>query len=64
MKTTRMTTHWYADQLMTVIDLLDELRQALIETYRGEIEDYQKQRWLEHQQDTDSIDIPDEKIPF
>lgn len=64
MKTTRLITHWDADQLMTVIDLLDELRQALITTYRHEIEEYQDQCRLEQQELADDPDMFDDEIPF
>ena len=53
-----------SDQLMTVIDMLDELRQALLETYHDDIGAYQRQRWQERQDNNDNLDMPDEDIPF
>ena len=64
MKTTRLMTYWDADQLMTVIDMLDALRQALMDTYHDEIANYQKQRWLKQQEQTDNLDMFDDDIPF
>ena len=64
MKTTRLTSYWDTDQLMTVIDMLDELRQALMDTYHDEIANYQKQRWLKQQEQTDNLDMFDDDIPF
>ena len=64
MKTTRLTTYWETSQLLTVIDMLDELRQALMDTYHDEIADYQKQRRLQQQEQTDNLDMFDDDIPF
>ena len=64
MKTTRLITYWDADQLMTVIDMLDELRQALMGTYHGEIADYQKQRRLEQKRLNDNLDVFNDDIGF
>ena len=64
MKTTRLMTYWDADQLMTVIDMLDGLRQALMDTYQDEIADYQKQHRIEQQEQTDNLDMFDDDIPF
>lgn len=64
MKTTRLITHWDTDQLMTVIDMLDELRQALLDTDHHEIREYQHQRWLEQQKQTDNLDMFDDDISF
>ena len=53
MKTTRLTTYWDADQVITIISMIDDLREALLYTYKAEIDQYQQQRWLEHQSDND-----------
>jgi phage-related protein len=64
MKTTRLTTHWDADQVMTVINMLDELRHALMDTYRHELAEQQNQCLLEQQEHAGSIDMFDDEIPF
>ena len=64
MKTTRLTTYWDTDQVITIIDLLDELRLALIDTYYDEIEDFQQQRSIEQQKEKDNLDLFDDDIDF
>ena len=64
MKTTRLITHWNADQLVTVIDMLDELRHALITTYRQEINEYQDQCRVEQKEQVDDPSMFDDEIPF
>lgn len=64
MKTTQLITDGDIDQLMTAIDLLDELRQALISTYLHKVEEYRKQHWLERQEQCDNLDMFDDEIPF
>ena len=44
MKTTRLTTFWEIDQVLTVINLLDDLKHALAHTYRHEIEHYREEQ--------------------
>lgn len=60
MKFTQLKTHWTADDAHAVLSLLDELREALWETYDAEIieqrqEEYQ-QKLLSDEQD-DVIDF-------
>ena len=40
MKTTRLVSFWDIDQVITVIELLDELRFAIMDSYQQEIEAY------------------------
>jgi hypothetical protein len=47
MKTTRLTTYWDAEQVITLIGMIDDIREALLYTYQAEIEQYRHQRWLE-----------------
>lgn len=38
MKITRLTTYFDADQVITVLELLDELREAICNSYQKDIE--------------------------
>ena len=44
MKITRLTTHWEIDQVIALVDMLDEIRASLIDTYRQELDEYHQQR--------------------
>ena len=44
MKITRLTTHWEVEQLIDFLDMLDEIRESLINTYREELHEYRQQR--------------------
>lgn len=65
MKVTRLTTHWDIDQVITLIDMLDEIRQSLIYTYQQEIEDYQQNRWAKRMEnEAENLDLFDDTIDF
>ena len=65
MKTTRLTTYWDAEQVIAVIELINELQDALAYTYRDEIEQYQQQQWIERQKDNDdNLDMFDDNMDF
>lgn len=44
MKITRLTTYWEVEQLINLLDMLDEIRESLTDTYREELNEYQQQR--------------------
>ena len=64
MKTTRLVSFWDIDQVITVIELLDELRFAIMDSYQQEIEAYYQQQaqqqmdLFEEEQDKDKFDMP------
>jgi hypothetical protein len=65
MKTTRLTTYWDTDQVITLINMIEDLRQALLDSYQDEIEQYQHQQWIEQQKDhDDNLDLFDDNIEF
>ncbi len=65
MKTTRLTTYWDTDQVITIISMIDDLREALLDTYKAEIEQYQHQQWLDHQNGNgDNLDMFEDNIDF
>jgi hypothetical protein len=65
MKTTRLTTYWDTDQVITLINMIEDLRQALLDSYQDEIEQYQHQQWVEQQKDhDDNLDLFDDNIEF
>jgi hypothetical protein len=65
MKTTRLTTYWDTDQVITLIKMIEDLRQALLDSYQDEIEQYQHQQWIEQQKDhDDNLDLFDDNIEF
>ena len=65
MKTRRLSTYWDIDQVITLMNMIDDLRQALIDTYQNEIEQYQRQQWTEHQKgNDDNLDLFDDNIEF
>ena len=64
MKITRLTSHWKSDQIIDLIDMLDELRDALINTYQQEIDQYHQERWEQQQQELDNLDLFDDDIDF
>ena len=65
MKTTRLTTYWDAEQVIAIIELINELKDALTYTYRDEIEQYQQQQWIERQKgNDDNLDMFDDNIDF
>lgn len=51
MKITRLTTYFDADQVITVLELLDELREAICNSYQQDIEQWQKEQYLQQQRD-------------
>lgn len=67
MKTLRLTPHLNTEQVIAIIELIDELRDALCLTYHNELEDHRHQQWLERQDDqnnTDEQPTSDEMDPF
>ena len=65
MKTMRLTTYWDTEQVIAVIELINELKDALTYTYRDEIEQYQQQQWIEHQKgNDDNLDMLNDNIEF
>ncbi len=64
MKVTRLATHWDIDQVISLLDMLDEIRQALIYTYQPELQRYQQQRWEERRQEQSNLDLFDDPIDF
>jgi hypothetical protein len=65
MKTIRLTTYWDTDQVITLINIIEELRQTLLDTYRDEIEQYQNQQRFELQKgNDDNLDLFDDNIEF
>lgn len=65
MKTTRLTTYWDTDQVITLINMIEDLRQALLDSYQDEIEQYQHQQWIEQQKDhDDNLDLFEDNIEF
>lgn len=65
MKTTRLITYWDTDQVISLINMIEDLRQALLCSYQDEIEQYQHQQWLEQQKDyDDNLDLFDDNIEF
>ena len=60
MKITRLNTVWDAEQIILLLGMIDELREALCYTYQVEIQEYQHQQWLERQKDNeDAQDFDD-----
>jgi hypothetical protein len=65
MKITRLTTYWDTDQVITLINMIDDIRQSLLDTYQDEIEQYRSQQWTEHQKgNDDNLDLFDDNIEF
>ncbi len=67
MKTIRLTTHWEIDQIIDILELLDELRDALINAYQQELDQYHQERWAERPQEMDrqdNLDLFDDNIDF
>ena len=65
MKITRLTTHWEIDQVINLLDMLDEIRQALLYTYQPELQQYQQQQWEKRQQqEKDNLDLFEDNIDF
>jgi hypothetical protein len=61
----RLTTYWDIDQVITLMNMIDDLRQALLDTYQDEIEQYQRQQWIDHQKgNDDNLDLFDDNIEF
>lgn len=61
MKATRLYTYWDADDAHCVIGFLDELRDALCETYAAEVIETQQAMYLASRQ----MDLPfDDDIEF
>jgi hypothetical protein len=65
MKITRLTTYWDTDQVITLINMIDEIRQSLLDTYQDEIEQYRSQQRTEQQKgNDDNLDLFDDNIEF
>ena len=65
MKITRLTTYWDTEQVITLIRMIDDIREALLHTYQAEIEQYQHQQWLEYQNSNDNnLDLFEDNIDF
>lgn len=70
MQTIKVSTHWAADQAVTVCDFLDELTSAILTKYRDEIEQmYEEDReYQEEQMEKQKLKEPedwfDDGIPF
>ena len=65
MKTIRLTTYWDTDQVITLINMIEDLRQTLLDTYQDEIEQYQNQQRSEHEKgNDDNLDLFDDNINF
>jgi len=47
MKMIKLTTYRQIDQIIDLLELLDDLRDALIDTYQQEIDQYCQERWEE-----------------
>lgn len=47
MKVTRLTTYWSTEQLILLIDMIDELRDAVVCTYQEELDLYRQEQYLE-----------------
>jgi hypothetical protein len=61
----RLTTYWDINQVITLMNMIDDLRQALLDTYQDEIEQYQRQQWIDHQKgNDDNLDLFDDNIEF
>ena len=59
MKTTRLVSFWDIDQVITIIDMLDELRFAILDTYQQEIDEYRQQQAQQQMDLFDQDDEPD-----
>ena len=65
MKTTRLITHWDTEQVISLIGMIDDIREALLCTYQAEIDQYRHQQWLEHQNgNTDNLDLFEDNMDF
>lgn len=72
MKITKLTTYWSADQAYDILSLLDELRDALWETYGDDIVEIEIARIRQSSQNEDTLasdyecedDFYLEDIPF
>ena len=51
MKITRLTTYWDTDQVVELLALLDQLRDALYASYQHDIEQWKVQQWDALQRD-------------
>ena len=61
MKTLRLTTHLHPEQVITIIDFMDQMIEALCVTYQSELGAYEQAPETEHQDhDRDT----DEPVPF
>ena len=61
MKITRLTTHWEIDQVIALLDMLDEIRQSLADTYRQELDEYRHQQWEEKKENqVENMDLFDD----
>lgn len=65
MKITRLTTYWNAEEVIALIGMIDDLKEALLYTYQAEIDQYRQEQWIEQQKrDSDNLDLFDDNIDF
>lgn len=65
MKISRLITHWTADEADTVVTLLDELRDALWQTYGDEIIEMRRNAMMRTETNTDQGELAfDDDIDF
>ena len=65
MKVTRLTTYWDAEEALTVISFLDELRDLLWDTYGDHIVQHQQEAAARRLSNEEQLDLNlDDPIPF
>lgn len=65
MKITRLTTYWDVEEVMMLIGMINELKEALLYTYQTEIDQYRQQQWNERKKrDDDNLDLFNDNIDF
>ena len=47
MNIARLTTYWEIEQLIDLLDMLDQIRESLIDAYRQELNEYHQQQCQE-----------------
>ena len=62
MKRMQLSAHWSPEEAHSMLTMFDELRDSIWNNYRDEIIEYCRQMSLQEQ--TSSIDIDDDIIPF
>lgn len=58
MNITRLTTYWTVDEADTVINLLDDLRDSLWETYGDQIIEIRRNTMTSVESNTDQAELP------